>query len=984
MNNPTSFNQKIGYYFFVVGFVAFWTGFIITVFFETRQIKNEISSVMKDAASSCTALIHDSIHQNRRYIHQKIDAMPEGTDAEIREYFNRELPLLGPEDQYFVLNKEKEVIATTKGEEQNFIGIDFSYLEYVGNQAAISNIHQSLIDLHPVVTITYQLKQGRLLLVEKDLYSIAPLVQHLTQAGQLNRMFFFILTANGTVVYHPNEYLSESRYNLAFEFKNWSDSDAYGLQTYAHKGLRYLTYKENFSIPAGWTFYASIPYTYFLWLIGKHILLLALVVGIFFIALMTGLHFLIARKISNPINAVAEYLFSFNPMVESLSRKGLLVDSVELTQILDATERMSKNVKDAVNRLTDSENKFRNLVEQAGDGIFVHDVSGRILDVNQQGCEMLGYSKEELLRMSIFDIESAFDKERAKETWSNMQPGCPINISGESLKKDGTTFAADIRVGMVQVGAEEEKYFLAIVRDISERMRAQDELAREKELLSVTLRSIGDGVITTDINGSVLVLSRVAEELTGWTNEEAFGKQLTEVFNIFCEKTGDPCASPVKRVLESGEIVAIGEGVILQRRDGIERAVEDSGAPIRDKNSQIIGMVLVFRDVTEQRALEQEAQKVKKLESLGVLAGGIAHDFNNLLTAIWGNVSYAKVRCEPESEIFSYLAAAEKATQGAKNLTQQLLTFAKGGAPIKETTSIAEIISDSADFALRGSNVSFELSLYEDLWPVNVDPGQMSQVVNNLIINADQAMPTGGVIEIKARNQMVQPEDGLPLRPGRYVVVQVKDHGEGIPDNILQNIFDPYFTTKHKGSGLGLASSYSIAKRHNGLLFAESSTGAGSTFSLYLPASESQTIGDIAPSQKDDKIVPGKGKILVMDDEEMVTVMASKILEHLGYEVSVAEDGEEAIKKFGSAIQDGTPFDVVIMDLTVPGGMGGEQAVQELLKLDSDAKVIVSSGYAQDPIMSEYKKYGFSGILAKPYSIENLSKALHKLIQKAE
>lgn len=982
MRKPTSFNRKIRNYLTIVGFVAFWTGFAASVFFEIRQVKIEVSAVMKDAANSCTALIHDSIHQNRRYIQKIVDGMPEGTDAEIREYFNRELPLLGPEDHYFVLNTEKEVIGTTKGEEQNFIGIDFSYLDYIKNQIVISKIHQSLVDQRPVVTNTYRLKQGRLLLVEKDLYSVATLVQHLSRAGQLNKMFFFILTAKGTVVYHPNEELTESRYNLGFELKDQSDSDSYGLQTYIHKGVKYLTYQEQFRTPAGWVFYASIPYADVMWLIGQQLMAQALIVGLFFIILMTGLKFLITRKISKPIDAVAAYLSNFNPMVDSMVRDGLSADSVELKQILDATERMAANVKDSRDKLAESEDRFRNLVEQAVDGFFVHDLSGRIIDVNQQGCRMLGYSKEELLRMSIFDVEGGVDKEKAKEYWQEMEPGRPITVSGVSRRKDGTVFPVDIRVGVVQVASG--KYYLALVRDITARKRAQEELLKEKELLAVTLRSIGDGVITTDINGIVIMLSRVAEELTGWTNDEAFGRPLEEVFNIYCEQTGEKCENPLRRILETGEIVALGEGIILQGHDGVERVIADSGAPIRDKDSQIIGMVLVFRDVTEQRILEQEAQKVKKLESLGVLAGGIAHDFNNLLTAIWGNVSYAKMRCDAESEIFSYLAAAEKATQGAKDLTQQLLTFAKGGEPIKQTTSIVSIIRELTEFALRGSNVSYELSFDENLWPVNIDSGQISQVINNLIINADQAMPKGGIVEIKGINQMIQQGDDLPIRPGRYVVIEIKDHGEGIPDEMLPNIFDPYFTTKHEGSGLGLASSYSIAKRHNGLLRVESSTGVGSTFYLYLPASELQRVEEVAPSQKKEGVIPGKGKILVMDDEEMVRIMARKTLGYLGYEVFLAETGEEAIKLFESAMQEGQPFDAVIMDLTIPGGMGGEQAVQEVLKLNSDAKVIVSSGYAQDSIMSEYKKYGFSGILAKPYSIENLSEALHNLLQRTE
>jgi CheY-like chemotaxis protein len=375
--------------------------------------------------------------------------------------------------------------------------------------------------------------------------------------------------------------------------------------------------------------------------------------------------------------------------------------------------------------------------------------------------------------------------------------------------------------------------------------------------------------------------------------------------------------------------------------------------------------------------MEEELLKSKKLESVGILAGGIAHDFNNILTAVLGNLSLARERIA-DHEVKKTLEAAEEATTQAKNLTQQLLAFSRGGAPIKEAASVKELLPETVAFVLRGSNVEPVFHLPPDLWPVEVDKAQISQVINNLVINAKQAMPAGGVIEVSAKNLVLGPDEISGLSAGKYITMSIKDTGEGIPKENLAKIFDPYFTTKPGGSGLGLTTTYYILQRHGGHISVESDVGVGSTFYVYLPASKTPAAGR---KKGLPKLFFGKGNILVMDDEEVIRKAAESMLNYLGYKVELVQNGWLALDVFRRAAKDGKPFDAVVMDLTVPGGMGGKEAITQLLEIDSKVKVIVSSGYSDDPIMSEYQKHGFRGVLVKPYKLEDLSRAIHELLK---
>jgi len=517
----------------------------------------------------------------------------------------------------------------------------------------------------------------------------------------------------------------------------------------------------------------------------------------------------------------------------------------------------------------------------------------------------------------------------------------------------------------------------SLVLDVTARKEAENALAEEKERLAVTLRSIGDGVIATDTEGRINLINKLAEELTGWSQDRAMGQPLAKVFNVVDQKTRAPFRNPVSFVLSSGEIVDLPDGSILISRTGGERVIAASAAPIHDQESKIIGSVLVFRDITDEQNILEERLRSSKLDSLGILAGGIAHDFNNILTAVIGNISFARMFCEPGDKQYERLEEAEKAALRAKDLSTQLLTFSKGGTPVRQTASLPEIIEDSTSFALRGSNVRCEFNMARDLHPVEVDQGQISQVINNLIINAIQAMPKGGIVQVSAENTVIDADSNIALPFGRYARITVRDHGKGIAPEDIAHIFDPYFTTKEKGTGLGLATSYSIIKRHDGLITVDSTPGRGTAFHIYLPASDKEMPH---PESSSDEPLDGHGRVLVMDDEEIIRELAITSLEFLGYSVDAVEDGQACIDAYQAAREAGNPYDVVIMDLTIPGGMGGVEAIKRLRELDPDIIAIVSSGYSSGPVMANYEEHGFKGMVAKPYKIEELAKALGALL----
>jgi PAS domain S-box-containing protein len=523
---------------------------------------------------------------------------------------------------------------------------------------------------------------------------------------------------------------------------------------------------------------------------------------------------------------------------------------------------------------------------------------------------------------------------------------------------------------------QNKKHQEELRQEIVERKKTEEELRKSEERYRNIIETIEDGYYEVDIPGNLIFFNDTLCEISGYRKEDLKGMGYRQLMG---EEDAQKALQTFNKVRTTGKPHKISDYEIV-RKDGTKRNITISISLIKDPFGQPAGFRGICRDVTERKRAEKDLLKIEKLESIGILAGGIAHDFNNILTAFLGNIALAKMSAQPTDVISRRLEEAEKAVTRAQDLTQQLLTFSKGGTPIKKTVSVSEIVIDSCQFAARGSNVRCEFSVSPGTYPVQVDAGQISQVIGNLVINAEHAMPGGGVIHVRIENLLVTEDDELPLADGKYVRLSIKDHGAGIPAEVLPKIFDPYFTTKQKGTGLGLAIAYSIVKGHDGLVTVESEIGVGTTFHIYLPASQKPVAKEKNSGQR---VVTGAGRILVMDDEEPIRDMAMAMLSMLGYGVDVAKDGEEAFDLYRLAKDSHDPYTAVILDLTISGAMGGRETLQRLIEIDPAVRAIVSSGYSNDPVMSNHKSYGFSGAVAKPYTPEELSQTLDRVTKNA-
>ncbi len=569
--------------------------------------------------------------------------------------------------------------------------------------------------------------------------------------------------------------------------------------------------------------------------------------------------------------------------------------------------------------------------------------------------------------------------------WSDQQKSADIVIAKPFWLETWFHLVTAVLLGSLAFSARRlvsnSRYARRLEQEVEERVA---EVFTEKERLAVTLRNIDDGVLTTDAEGAVIFLNPVAQELVGYRPGAAIGRPLSEVM-VLRMPIGDHQVYDPFKLLVARDIEALERPVTVELSPlvGEPRLVEVSGSPIVASRSQFAGLVLAFRDITERQRIDQELAKGRRLEALGLLAGGIAHDFNNLLTVMLGSLSMVDqggAMADPQKKL---LRATESAVLRARDLTQQLLTFSQGGAPVRAAAAIAEVVRESASFVLSGANVRAEIELPNDLWVVEIDAGQINQVINNLLINATQAMPEGGVVRIGGSNVLGAT---IPLPRERYVLLSVVDQGVGIPADCLDRIFDPYFSTKEldpyfstkeQGRGLGLASAYSIAKRHDGLLTVRSTPGKGTSFHLYLPASNALATDLESPR----RVQPERaGRILIMDDDEAVRGMMGAMVRKLGYEVLLTADGAAAVSAYRAALGTAHRFDAVIMDLTVRGGMGGKEATRRLLAIDPETRAIVASGYSNDPVMANHGRYGFLGRISKPFPPEELGFVLAEVL----
>ncbi|OHD57614.1 MAG: hypothetical protein A2Y33_06150 [Spirochaetes bacterium GWF1_51_8] len=625
--------------------------------------------------------------------------------------------------------------------------------------------------------------------------------------------------------------------------------------------------------------------------------------------------------------------------------------------------------------LEDSRRQYRDLVEQINSVIFSLTPRGQIVYMSPALERDYGYSPGETIGKFLADYVHESEKRVFSKQLKSLKESDRTSVELRFRKRDGEYRWVQCLCSSVYTKGAISG-IQGVLNDISERKRFELELEAEKERLSVTLGSMADGMISTDLEGFVVQMNRNAETLTGWEIGTAAGKPVREVFNTRVGEGNAALDLTVSLKKGKGSYVRRFYDVTLFAADGGIVRISGSVASIRLPDNSDGGTVIVFRDIGEQKRLEEEMRKRDKLESLGILAGGIAHDFNNYLTAILGNISLAKYIAQNDAHLVELLQDAEKGVFRSRELTLQLLTFSKGGQPVKRPGDLGRTVSETVRFSLRGTSVNYNFDIPESLPLAEYDEGQISQVFNNLSINSVQAMPDGGTVFVKM--ETVSPENTPLVNPeaSKYVAITFSDNGPGIPKENLEKIFDPFFTTKASGSGIGLTTVFSIIKRHGGMIEAGSEKGRGAQFKIYLPAEESQSFGT---TDEDGKIFTGEGRVLVMDDEPGVLKTSVAILKTLGYRAQGFPNGEELIEEYRQSFVTGGRIKAVILDLTIPGGIGGEEVLTKLKRIDPGVTAIVASGYSNSPVMSDYRKFGFAGMLAKPYRAEELSALLVKI-----
>lgn len=634
-------------------------------------------------------------------------------------------------------------------------------------------------------------------------------------------------------------------------------------------------------------------------------------------------------------------------------------------------------------------NISKELIEQSLDGIIISDEHGNIATWNSSMESITGIQKHDTIGKPLWEVQSRLIpvEQKTPELLEQLQSGLKnilelkMDWPGESREQmiactDGTrktvqdsSFIIKTNTGM---------FFGSIIRDITDRKLKEEEIKASEDKYRLLVENLNEGIWYIDKDSHTTYVNQHMAEMLGYTVEEMQGKHL---FSFMDERGVELAKYNLERrqkgIKEQHEFEFV-------RKDSKRIFVQLETAPIIDNKGQYNGAIAGAQDITakkisdeEHRQYELRLQQTQKLESLGLLAGGIAHDFNNLMGGIFGYMDMAREETK-EGKVTSYLSKAMNTIDRARGLTAQLLTFAKGGAPVQQIGNLFPFVQETAKFALSGANVSCHFDVPKDLWACNFDKNQIGQVIDNLIINAQQAMPVGGAIELTARNITLAEKEHPLLANGHYIKISVKDSGVGIPKEHISKIFDPFFTTKAKGHGLGLATCYSITNRHGGCIDVESEPGKGSTFKIYLPATTESASSEI---KKSDKTHKGSGTFLIMDDEEVMRDTIGDMLETLGYSVVSKENGKDAIDFFATETKANRKITGIIFDLTVPGGMGGKAAIEEIRKLNKDIPAFVASGYADDPVMKKPVEHGFSASICKPFRKSELSEMLNKYMQ---
>ena len=632
--------------------------------------------------------------------------------------------------------------------------------------------------------------------------------------------------------------------------------------------------------------------------------------------------------------------------------------------VSDITER-----KRAEQLLREGEERFSKAFKTSPYAYMIANMEdGRVIEVNDAFTVISGFTREEAIAGSTITLKMwANEEDRKRMVVSLHESGEVRRLETQLRSKNGGVMTVLLFARVIRLG--NRPCIISIIEDITERKRAEAALRESEKNFRVLF----------DENPLPTILSEIPSEKITFVNRrmaDLLGMDVNDVIGKTANELGMLKNSDDQEKLTG---LIVGQGYVDNVE--VERVSPDGTVGANLISMRLITVngkpccLSVLQDITERKRMEEVIQRTAKLDSLGILAGGIAHDFNNLLTGIYGYMDLAR-SASKDAQMTEYLEAMFATMKRAKALTLQLLTFSKGGFPIQKVTPLIPFIQETAQFALSGSNSSCRFLVDENLPPCNIDKNQIAQVIDNIVINAQQAMPGGGTVEITAQNLSFGENEHPSLDRGNYVKISIKDSGIGIPKESMPRIFDPFYTTKIKGHGLGLATCYSIVKRHGGCIDVESESGKGSTFHVYLPASMENIVVHTHAAVKH----TGKGVIVVADDEEVVREAFRQMLESLGYTVVCKNDGKEAIEFYINETAENRRCAAMIFDLTIPGGMGGMDAVTEIRKMNKKLPVFVASGYADNFVMKSPVEYGFTASISKPFTIAELSEMLEKKV----
>ncbi len=704
---------------------------------------------------------------------------------------------------------------------------------------------------------------------------------------------------------------------------------------------------------------------------------------IFLLSIITGIFVWI-------IDAILDYLFFYTgtfwgllitdvPVHEIYIRMVILSCFVAFGIIVAAAVARRRRAEE---KLHENQKWLSTTLSSIGDAVIATDIDGKITFMNPVAQKLTGWEGDDAHGKpleQVFNIINEETRDKVEGPVSRvLREGVIIGLANHTLliTKDGNEIPIDDSGAPIRNEKDDIIGVVLVFHDITERKRAEEALAAEKERLSVTLGSIGDGVIATDRDGRILIFNKIAESLTGWTEEEAFSKPLSEVFHIKNELTQKLCENPVELVLKSGKVVGLANNTVLVSRDGTERIIADSGAPIRNEKGKVLGVVLVFRDITETRHLQELATRAQRLETAGRIAGQVAHDFNNLLGPLVAFLELAREELPSDHPVIKYIDAMEKSAKKMADINQQLLTLGRRGHYGQVPLNPNDIIMDIIGQISHPPEIRITKKLCRNLMNINGGPAQIHRIIANLVNNALDAMPDGGELTVRTENFYVEKLLGEYGRipKGEYAKITISDTGCGIPDKVIGKIFDPFFTTKstdrRRGSGLGLSVVHAVIEDHNGFVDYDSQVSKGSSFYIYFPITREEI-----EITEDNQLSGGRESLLIIDDDPIQRDVSIKLLGKLGYKVHTVESGERAIEAIKEKV-----YDLLILDMIMPDGIDGAETYKRILEIKSNQKAVIVSGYAQTDRVNMALELGASEYILKPLTTKSISRAIRKAL----